>query len=93
MMTQTWGISRVLDALQSTGVNRSPTGEPLINVDIRKSAFTGVSRLGKLTLVVGAFEPRIAVVNPVTSGSGGTVIDRFHSAAVNERQSLGLDPS
>jgi hypothetical protein len=91
MMSQTWGISRVLDALQEDG--RKPAAERLIAVDPLKSAITGVSRLGKLALVVGAFEPRIAVVNPVTSGSGGTVIDRFHSTAVNERQSLGLEPS
>jgi len=91
MMSQAWGISRVLDALQTTNVNAE--GGQLIAVDVLKSAFTGVSRLGKLTLVVGAFEPRIAVVNPVTSGSGGTVIDRFHSNAVNELQSLGLAPS
>lgn len=91
MMSQTWGISRVLDALQMD--NRKPPAERLINVDPLKSAITGVSRLGKLALVVGAFEPRIAVVNPVTSGSGGTVIDRFHSAAVNEQQSLGREPS
>jgi hypothetical protein len=91
MMSQTWGISRVLDALQAESAK--PGAERLINVDVQKSAITGVSRLGKLALVVGAFEPRIAVVNPVTSGSGGVVIDRFHSAAVNRRQSLGLEPS
>jgi hypothetical protein len=91
MISQAWGISRVLDALQEDA--RKPAAERLIDVDVLKSAITGVSRLGKMALVVGAFEPRIAVVNPVTSGSGGTVIDRFHSAAVNERQSLGLEPS
>lgn len=91
MISQTWGIGRVLDALQEEG--RKPAEERSINVNPLKSAITGVSRLGKLALVVGAFEPRIAVVNPVTSGSGGTVIDRFHSAAVNRRQSLGLEPS
>ncbi len=93
MMSQAWGISRVLDALESPTVNRAADRSKLINVDITKSAITGVSRLGKMALVAGAFEPRFLVVNPVTSGSGGTVIDRFHSNAVNERQSLGLDPS
>ena len=91
MLSQAWGISRVLDALQDD--SRLPVAERLINVNPLKSALTGISRLGKMTLVAGAFDSRIAVVNPVSSGSGGTVIDRFHSAAVNERQSLGLEPS
>ena len=91
MLSQSWGISRVLDALQQEG--RKPAAERQINVNVLKSALTGISRLGKMALVAGAFDSRIAVVNPVSSGSGGTVIDRFHSAAVNERQSLALEPS
>jgi len=91
MLSQAWGISRVLDALQAD--NRKPAAERLINVDPLKSALSGISRLGKMALVAGAFDTRIAVVNPVSSGSGGTVIDRFHSAAVNQRQSLALEPS
>lgn len=91
MISQTWGISRVLDALQAD--NAKPANERLINVDPLKSAITGMSRLGKLALVAGAFEPRFAVVNPVSSGSGGIVLDRSTSVAVNEKQSLGLEPS
>jgi hypothetical protein len=91
MLSQAWGISRVLDALQAD--NLKPADQRLINVDPLKSALTGISRLGKMALVAGAFDSRIAVVNPVSSGSGGTVIDRFHSPAVNERQSLALEPS
>jgi len=89
MLSQTWGVSRVLDAVDAD--KKSPTR--LINVDLTKSAFSGISRLGKLTLVVGAFEPRIQVVNPVSSGSGGTVIDRSTSAAVNRAQYFGEAPS
>jgi hypothetical protein len=91
MLSQAWGISRVIDALQAD--NAKPVDQRLINVDPSKSALTGISRLGKMALVAGAFDSRIAVVNPVSSGSGGTVIDRFFSAAVNERQSLALEPS
>ena len=91
MLSQAWGISRVLDALQQDNVK--PADQRLINVDPSKSALTGISRLGKMALVAGAFDSRIAVVNPVSSGSGGTVVDRFHSPAVTERQSLALDPS
>lgn len=89
MLSQAWGVSRVLDAIEldKRAVSR------LINVNLEKSAFSGISRLGKLTLVVGAFEPRIQVVNPVSSGSGGTVIDRSTSAAVNKAQYYGLAPS
>jgi len=90
-LSQAWGISRVLDALQQD--NLKPADQRLINVDPSKSALTGISRLGKMALVAGAFDSRIAVVNPVSSGSGGTVIDRFQSPAVTERQSLALDPS
>jgi glucuronyl esterase-like protein len=93
MVSQSWGISRVVDAIESAVVNNDGTGQKLINVDVTKSALTGISRLGKLTLVAGAYDTRFAVVNSVSSGSGGTVIDRFHSNAVSERQSLALDPS
>ncbi|HTU65300.1 MAG TPA: hypothetical protein VMF52_05085 [Steroidobacteraceae bacterium] len=89
MLSQAWGVSRVLDAVEAD----KKAASRLINVDMNKSAFSGISRLGKLTLVVGAFEPRIQVVNPVSSGSGGTVIDRSTSAAVSERQYYGIDPS
>jgi hypothetical protein len=91
MLSQAWGISRVIDALQQD--NLKPADQRLINVDPLKSALSGISRLGKMSLVAGAFDSRIAVVNPVSSGSGGTVLDRFHSAAVNKRQSLALEPS
>jgi hypothetical protein len=91
MLSQAWGIGRVIDALQAD--NEKPVAERAINVNPLKSALSGISRLGKLTLVAGAFDPRIAVVNIVSSGSGGVVIDRFQSPDVNERQSLGLEPS
>lgn len=91
MITQTWGLGRVLDALEADMAK--PAGERLLNLSAAKSGNTGMSRLGKLALVAGAFEPRFAVVNPVSSGSGGVVIDRFTSIAVNEQQYLGLEPS
>lgn len=88
MISQTWGLGRVLDALEA-----DMAGKKLLNLSSVKSGVTGMSRLGKLTLVAGAYEPRFAVVNPVSSGSGGVVIDRFTSVAVNENQYLGLEPS
>ena len=91
MLTQTWGLSRVLDALEWDMAK--PAEERLLNCCSPKSANTGMSRLGKLAMHAGAFEPRFAVTNPVSSGSGGGVIDRFTSTAVNEKQYLGLEPS
>jgi hypothetical protein len=85
MVAQAWGISRVLDALQAD--------HSVINVDVLKSAISGISRLGKMALVAGAYDSRFAVVNPVSSGAGGTAIDRFHSTAVNQLQSLAYLPS
>lgn len=91
MMTQTWGLGRVLDALEWDMAQ--PEENRLLNLCSTKSGVSGMSRLGKLALVAGAFETRFAVCNPVSSGSGGVVIDRFTSAAVNEQQYLGLEPS
>ena len=62
MMAWTWGVSRVIDALEIT------TGH---GIDVKHLAVSGCSRNGKGTLVVGAFEPRIALTIPQESGAGG----------------------
>ena len=67
----TWGISRLIDALEST------TGH---NIDATKLGVTGCSRNGKGAFTVGAFEPRIALTIPQESGAGGSAAWRISDA-------------
>ena len=62
MTAWAWGVSRIIDVLENT---------PALKLDLTKLAVTGCSRNGKGALVVGAFEPRIALTIPQESGSGG----------------------
>ncbi|RXW23574.1 hypothetical protein EST38_g2299 [Candolleomyces aberdarensis] len=58
----TWGVSRVIDVLQTIEGSR---------IDLGRLAVTGCSRNGKGALVVGAFEQRISLTIPQESGTGG----------------------
>jgi hypothetical protein len=60
MAAWAWGFSRAVDVLQS-----------LPQIDGRHIAITGHSRGGKATLLAGALDERIALVNPNASGCGG----------------------
>ena len=62
MIAWAWGISRVIDALETTSAAR---------INTYSLGVTGCSRNGKGALVAGAFEPRIALTLPQESGSGG----------------------
>src|SRR5688572_3709952 len=55
-----WGFHRCVDVL-----------EQLPQIDKSKIAITGHSRGGKATLLAGATDERIALVNPNASGTGG----------------------
>ena len=46
------------------------------DVDAKRIALTGCSRLGKTTIWTGAIEPRIKVVMPSCSGEGGAAMSR-----------------
>ena len=59
MVAWTWGVSRIIDALERT---------PFANINTQKIAVTGCSRDGKGALMAGAFEPRIALTIPQESG-------------------------
>jgi hypothetical protein len=63
MVAWAWGISRVIDALEST---------PAANIDPRRVAVTGCSRNGKGALTAGAFDERIVLTIPQESGAGGS---------------------
>ncbi|HEX9060565.1 MAG TPA: dockerin type I domain-containing protein, partial [Clostridia bacterium] len=57
-----WGASRLIDAIEIT---------PSANIDAKRLAVTGGSRLGKGALAVGAFDDRIALTIPQECGCGG----------------------
>jgi hypothetical protein len=63
-----WGVSRVIDALEST------TGH---NIDPKRLGVTGCSRNGKGAFIVGALDQRIALTIPEESGSGGAACWRI----------------
>ena len=60
-----WGVSNVMDYFEK---------DP--DIDAKRVALTGCSRLGKTTIWTGAREERIAVVMPSCSGEGGAAISR-----------------
>jgi hypothetical protein len=60
-----WGISRAVDYLVTDK-----------DIDAKRIAVVGHSRLGKAAMVAGAFDERIALTVPLQAGMGGTAPDR-----------------
>ena len=71
MMAWAWGVSRLIDALETT---------PAAQIDPARLGVTGCSRNGKGALIVGAFDERIALTIPQESGSGGAASWRVSDA-------------
>ena len=74
MTAWAWGVSRIIDALEST---------PDANIDATKVGVTGCSRNGKGALVAGALDNRVALTIPQESGSGGSACWRLSDAENN----------
>lgn len=72
-----WGMSRCVDYLEQ---------QPW--VDKTKIIALGHSRLGKTTLVAGAFDERFALVAPAGSGCGGTGAYRFNGKTRGGKEGL-----
>ena len=71
MMAWAWGVSRLIDAIETT---------PAAQIDPTRLGVTGCSRNGKGALIVGAFDERIALTIPQESGSGGSASWRISDA-------------
>jgi len=72
-----WGMSRVVDYLQT---------QPF--ADKSKLIAMGHSRLGKATLIAGAFDDRFAMVAPAGSGAFGTGAFRFNGMTNGGKEGL-----
>jgi len=73
MMAWAWGVSRLIDALETT---------PEAQIDAAHLGVTGCSRNGKGALIAGAFDERIVLTIPQESGSGGSASWRVSDAMV-----------
>jgi hypothetical protein len=60
-----WGLSRMIDYLETRN-----------DIDAKRIAAIGHSRLGKTALLAGAMDERIAIVCPHQSGTGGCATSR-----------------
>jgi len=72
LMAWAWGASKVLDALEAGAAAE-------FNINANNIIITGTSRNGKAAAVAGAFEERIKITVPVSSGAGGAAIYRYYS--------------
>ena len=73
LMAWAWGVSKIIDVLSTPSLAEKWKLDPKVII------VNGVSRNGKATAVAGAFDPRITVTAPSSSGAGGVVAFRYNS--------------
>ena len=73
LMAWAWGVSKIIDVLSMPVLARKWKLDPKVII------VNGVSRNGKATAVAGAFDPRITITAPSSSGAGGVVAFRYNS--------------
>jgi hypothetical protein len=73
MIAWSWGVSRLIDALEQTADAQ---------IDAGRLGVTGCSRNGKGALIAGAFDERIKLTIPQESGSGGAASWRISDAQI-----------
>ncbi len=73
LMAWAWGVSKIIDVLSMSSLAEK------LKLDPKVIIVNGVSRNGKATAVAGAFDPRITVTAPSSSGAGGVVAFRYNS--------------
>jgi len=64
-----WGVSRIIDGLELV--------QDVLPLDLKHLAVTGCSYAGKLALIAGAFDERIALTIAQESGGGGYTTWRY----------------
>jgi hypothetical protein len=74
-----WGASRIIDALEMC---------PNSKIDLSRLAITGCSYAGKIALVSGAFDERIALTIAMESGGGGYTAWRVTETLSGSRETL-----
>jgi len=74
-----WGVSRIIDGLEKV---------PEAKIDLRHLAVTGCSYAGKIALVSGAFDERIALTIAQESGGGGYTAWRVTETLSGSRETL-----
>jgi hypothetical protein len=89
-MACAWAVGQIIDALEDTINPAFDDGTGRSKIDTRKLGVTGMSRWGKIALVVGAFEERIAVTIPEHAGGLGVSIERW-SATTRAKGTFFLD--
>lgn len=75
-----WGVSRVIDGLELV--------KSKLPIDLKHLAVTGCSYAGKMALISGAFDERIALTLAIESGGGGATAWRV-SETLGEVERLG----
>lgn len=74
LMAWAWGVSKIIDVIEADAV-----GSNELQISPVNTIVTGVSRNGKAAAVAGAFDKRIRVTVPASSGLGGITSFRYES--------------